>query len=84
MYVFDFLNVFVFYCINDWCSKFCRNPDHQSRPSFSAISDYLAQPCDTLLYWGLEDTFRDSVGVCGGPLEVAHQLHLDLQKIYMK
>ncbi len=61
-----------------------RNPDHQSRPKFSDISQrYLQQPSSSLLHWSPEDNrISPQVGVYGAPLHEAERLYIDLQHKY--
>ena len=67
-----------------YLSFVCRNPDHQSRPSFTTICHHYFQlPPASILYWAPEDdNLSSSVGVCGAPLYEAYRLHLDLQEKY--
>lgn len=64
---------------------FPRNPDHNQRPSFDSIHDYLESPEESLLQWNDRDIDPDRLAhVLGSPLEEANNLYLDLQRIYQK
>ena len=57
-----------------------RHPDHNCRPRFSDICDYLSSPDETLLYWSHEDRIvSPSVIHLGAPLSEARNLYPDLQ-----
>jgi hypothetical protein len=64
---------------------FFRNPQHQYRPNFGAICNYLQQPASKLLYWSPTDsTLSPQVEVVGAPLENTAKLYPDLQEKYTR
>ena len=62
-----------------------RNPDKNSRPTFSAIVEVLNKPEEVLLHWSEEDRMvHPQASVLGAPLDAASKLYLQLQRQYLQ
>ena len=62
---------------------YCRNPDHQQRPSFEDVCVYLQKPTAKLAYWSRsDDMIAENINSLGAELDIASELYLDLQVMY--
>ena len=62
-----------------------RNPDHNRRPNFDSIHDYLDSPEESLLQWQQADIIPGKQAhILGSVLSEANDLYLDLQRTYQK
>ena len=65
-------------------NQYCRNPDPGWRPSFADILISLQKPDFQILNWTAKETnmYSEKSRTLGAGLDVGHQLHTDLQKMY--
>ena len=70
-----------------WLNEFVceRNPEPESRLTFSDIQTVLQRPDLKLLTWMAEDVaaYTEEARILGAPLEAGEELYTEIQKTYV-